>query len=59
VAENDQAVVPSAVCTSYRDRYKALTGISLRICARCHDGQMRPVEHVARACSGAAITDTS
>jgi hypothetical protein len=43
----------------YRDRYEALTGISLRTCPRCRDGQMRIVEHLARACWGSAITDTS
>lgn len=42
-----------------RDRYEALTGISLRTCPVCRDGHMRIVEHVARARWAAAITDTS
>ena len=36
-----------------------LTGISLRTCPRCRDGQMRIVDHLARACCGSAIPDTS
>ena len=28
----------------YRDRYHALTGRSLRVCPRCHDGQMQLVD---------------
>ncbi len=52
----------SSVSTSpsdYRDRVEALTGISLRTCPRCRDGQMRIVEHLARAHGGSPITDTS
>jgi hypothetical protein len=58
-----QVPQPSSSASSsrpdYRDRYEALTGTSLRTCPRCRDGQMRIVEHVARACCGAAIPDTS
>jgi hypothetical protein len=58
-----QVPQPSSSASSsrpdYRDRYEALTGISLRTCPRCRDGQMRLVEHLARACCGSAITDTS
>jgi len=43
----------------YRDRYEALTGISLRTCPVCRDGHMLIVEHLARARRGSAITDTS
>ena len=43
----------------YRDRYEALTGISLRACPVCCDGHMRIIEHLARARWGSAITDTS
>jgi hypothetical protein len=43
----------------YRDRYEALMGISLRTCPLCRDGHMRIVEHLARACWGSTITDTS
>jgi hypothetical protein len=58
-----QVAQPSSSASSsrpdYRDRYEALTGISLRTCPRCHDGQMCIVEHLARACCGSAIPDTS
>ena len=43
----------------YRDRYEALTGISLRVCPVCQDGHMLVIEHVARAYGGPAITDSS
>ncbi|MBA2556604.1 MAG: transposase [Chloroflexi bacterium] len=42
-----------------RDRYEALTGISLRVCPICHDGQMLVIEHVARADRASAIPDSS
>ena len=32
----------------YRDQYEALTGVSLRTCPRCHDGQMLIIETFAR-----------
>ena len=41
----------------YRDRYEALTGMSLRTCPVCHDGHMIVVEDLARRCP--AVTDTS
>jgi Putative transposase len=43
----------------YRDRYEALTGLSLRICPRCQDGQMLVIEHLGVARCGAPILDTS
>ncbi len=46
---------PPSAATSppdYRDRYEALTGISLRVCPVCHDGHMRVIEHWARAYGG-------
>ncbi len=49
----------STAPADYRDRYEALTGISLRACPVCHDGHMLVVEHLARAHGGAAIMDTS
>jgi hypothetical protein len=41
----------------YRDRYEALTGISLRACPVCHQGRMRVIERLAAGCP--AIPDTS
>ena len=49
----------SIVPADYRDRYQALTGISLRICPVCHDGQMIVIEHMARRSHGSAIIDSS
>ncbi len=49
----------SSAPADYRDRYEALTGISLRACPVCHDGHMLVVERLARAHGGAAIMDTS
>jgi len=44
------ADTPAATAPAdYRDRYDALTGISLRVCPHCHDGQMLTIEHVAPA----------
>jgi len=41
----------------YRDRYEALTGVSLRECPACHQGRMLLVEVLAPA--GVMITNTS
>jgi hypothetical protein len=41
----------------YRDRYEALTGISLRACPVCHQGRMLVIERLAAGCP--AIPDTS
>ena len=35
-----------ATSADYRDRDEALTGCSLRVCPRCHNGQMRIVERL-------------
>ena len=43
----------------YRDRYHALTGRSLRVCPRCHDGQMRLVDCLVRIGCRPAILDSS
>ena len=49
----------STVPADYRDRYEALTGISLRVCPVCQDGHMLVIEHLARAYGGSAIPDSS
>ena len=43
----------------YRDRYEALTGRSLRVCPRCHDGQMQLVECLVSTPRRPAILDSS
>lgn len=43
----------------YRDRYEALTGCSLRVCPRWHEGEMLVIEHLVRASRGPTILDTS
>jgi len=43
----------------YRDRYEALTGISLRICPVCHDGHMLVIESLAKDRSRPACLDSS
>ncbi len=53
---------PAAASTApldYRDRFEALTGLSLRICPVCRHGHMSIVDDLARARRDAAITDTS
>ena len=50
---------PSPSPADYRDRYEALTGVSLRVCPRCQDGQMLIIEYVARPHAGATIIDSS
>lgn len=45
--------------TDYRDRIKALTGISLRVCPACHQGEMIVIEHLVPARRVALIPDTS
>jgi hypothetical protein len=49
---------PSA-CQDYRDRYEALTGISLRTCPRCRGGRMLVIEHLVRLRFCVPIIDTS
>lgn len=43
----------------YRDRYEALTGVSLRICPRCHNGHMLVIEYVTRTHAGSVTIDSS
>ncbi|MFT5390363.1 MAG: hypothetical protein ACI8PT_000548 [Gammaproteobacteria bacterium] len=43
----------------YRDRYETLTGISLRQCPNCHNGQMLIVERTSPRGTAPAIIDTS
>ena len=45
--------------TDYRDRYEALTGISLRACPFCQNGRMLVVEHIVGSRRRPAIMDTS
>ena len=45
--------------TNYRDRYKALTGRSLRRCPRCADGNMLVVDSFASKRVSPAILDSS
>jgi hypothetical protein len=52
---------PESVVTSppdHRDRYEALTGISLRACPVCRDGHMLVIEHVAWASGRFPILDS-
>ena len=48
---------PGAI--DYRDRYHALTGRSLRVCPRCHDGQMQLVDGLVGTARRPAILDSS
>jgi hypothetical protein len=43
----------------FRDRYEALTGVSLRACPLCQNGQMIVVECIAARRRSPAIMDTS
>ena len=43
----------------YRDRYEALTGVSLKTCPLCRCGTMVVIETFERASSRAPIMDTS
>ena len=47
------------VSIDYRDRYHALTGRSLRLCPRCHDGQMQLVDGLVATARRPAILDSS
>lgn len=54
-SETPAATLP----TDYRERYEALTGISLRVCPVCRDGQMRIIEQVAPISGRSVISDSS
>jgi len=43
----------------YRDRMKALTGVSLRVCPACHQGEMIVIQQLVPALRVALIPDTS
>ena len=45
--------------TDYRDRMKALTGISLHVCPACHHGAMIIIEHLVPTRKVTLIPDTS
>ena len=47
------------VALDYRDRYHALTGRSLRVCPRCHDGQMQLVDGRVATARRPASLDSS
>ncbi len=47
------------VALDYRDRYHALTGRSVRLCPRCHDGQMPLVDGLVATARRPAILDSS
>ena len=52
---------PKGTAPDYRDRYEALTGVSLRRCPVCHEGCMHVIEILlpSRRNRPTAITDTS
>ncbi len=43
----------------YRDSYEELTGISLRQCPACHQGQMITIETIDGITTRPSIQDTS
>jgi hypothetical protein len=45
--------------SDYRDRYEALTGVSLHECPICHKGRMVTVEQITRPTARPLILDTS
>jgi hypothetical protein len=47
------------VLADYRDRYQALTGLSLHQCPMCHSGRMLIVEQIIRPTTTRTIIDTS
>ena len=54
-----ERVDDAATSADYRDRDEALTGCSLRVCPRGHNGQMRIVERLVGAPTRPRIVDTS
>ncbi len=59
IAAPETPTSASTAPRDYRDRFEALTGISLRICPVCRHGHMSIVEDLAGARRDSAITDTS
>jgi len=45
--------------SDYRDRYQALTGISLHQCPMCHRGRMLIVEQISRPAPPPIAIETS
>jgi hypothetical protein len=45
--------------SDYRDRYEALTGVSLHQCPVCRRGRMVTVEQITRPMAPLLILDTS
>lgn len=58
-AARSERVGHPTIPADYRDRYEALTGCSLRVCPRCHDGHMLVVERLVGAPDRPRILDTS
>jgi hypothetical protein len=48
-----------AAPSDYRDRYQALTGVSLHQCPKCHSGRMLIIEQICRPAPPPIIIDTS
>ena len=57
----DEAGPTQEPASDYRERYEALTGVSLRRCPACHQGCMQVIESLPpKPCnSPTPITDTS
>jgi hypothetical protein len=56
MAPAEPAAEPPA---DYRDRFEALTGLSLRECPHCHTGIMVVIEYIARPTFCQPTPDTS
>ena len=48
-----------AACADYRDRYEALTGVSLYQCPKCQTGRMLTLERLAPRATSPPFLDTS
>jgi hypothetical protein len=59
--EAQKPATAAAAVPDYRERYEALTGVSLRRCPVCHEGCMQVIELLlpSRCNPPTAITDTS
>jgi hypothetical protein len=55
---SDSDALPAPSSQDYRDRYEAITGVSLRECPVCHIGRMLTVEHI-EPCNRSPPLDTS
>ena len=54
-----QTAGPTRGARDYRDRVEALTGVSLRVCPVCHDGQMVAIVLDIAAWPTPTVIDTS